>query len=290
MPERYWEDNLDFYIFRFSLKPKISDDLFKYQEPEKVMPREVWLRLYFSEPRSFEHANSLFEYVPADDISHTNPPSHLIFGELARSRMLAERTPPSEGLRPTEHESWQAAAIIIDPTEHEDGQKVAIQLKSDIGKPRAVIKSLAKAINTTFEPNVYDVHAAAVVQESSFKKWAEQHSYKVKRLTFDVAVPNMFDGASNFYDEHRKLRQDVNVSRVQTQLESDSVLKTQDNEIEEIIEYTEKGIGSVRARAVDGSKYNSKNHEKHVELDVQESEGDRKTFWSHFMTQVDRIF
>ena len=195
-----WGRIMDLYLFRLSLKERRQPDLFEETDGARI-PREHWIREYFSERRQFLHQGTQMEFVPEQP--GTPFRADLIAGWIARARTLQEWTPPDQGLTPTIHESWRVALILVDPTEHEDGQKVALEHHPDIGSARAIIKSLVNDMNRR---PPYSVDAFPIVQEASFWRFAERHAFQIRQLTFDVAVPNMFDSLDDFSDELRKLR------------------------------------------------------------------------------------
>ena len=272
---------MDLYFFRLSLKAQT--DLFTYLND--LPCREKWIRDFFGERREFTHNGNAFVFVP--EIPSPVLPSKLVVGWIARARVVQELTSPDQGLNPIRHESWRAALILIDPTEHQDGQKVALEQHPDVGRPSAILKSLVRAMTIL---DGYSVEVFPIIQEASFWRFAEKHSYKIKSLTFDVAVPNMFDGPDDFADELRKLRDRNNAHTVRTTLVSDSSLNAKAKNIASIIDYTEKGMGAVRAKAVDGSPYNSRDYMKHVKVDADRGMDAGDGFWSKLAAFLDKVF
>lgn len=272
---------MDLYFYRLSLKANI--DLFT--SLNGLPRREIWIRKFFAERREFIHNGNVFVFVPEEPRTILSP--KLIVGWIARARLVQEFTPPEQGLTPTRHESWRAALIVIDPTEHQDGQKVAIEQHPDVGKSSAIMKSLVKQM-TVF--GGYSVEVYPIIEEASFWRFAEKHSYKIKRLTFDVAVPNMFNGADDFADELRRLRDRNNAHTVRTTLVSDTSLNTRADNIAAIINYTEKGMGAIQAKAVDGTSYNSRNYTKHEKVDADRSSDIGDSFCAKIAAFLDKVF
>ncbi|MGH1417549.1 MAG: hypothetical protein ACRBCJ_01690 [Hyphomicrobiaceae bacterium] len=265
------------YYFRFSLKPVAVPDSFgALSEKGQLYSREEWLRYYFSEQREFEHQKQDFAFIPEHNIG-MNKPEHLIIGYIARPRVVAERAPPSDGFHPVEHQSWRGALIVIDPTSHKDGQKIALEHRSDIGKPISVLKSLARSMSVGDEPPPFDVQIDPIVEASSFWNFAEQNDFNINWLSFDAAPPNMFGGAGDYKDEMRMLREKNRVNRVKTTMTSDTTIDVLAGNIKEVVDYTEMGAGSIRARTADNKTYNSKNYIKQDSIDA---EYDSEDFWS----------
>jgi hypothetical protein len=282
---------MDLYLFRLSLKEKRQADAFERRDRNNQdFTRETWIRDFFSIPREFFHFGAPYIFVP-DPAGAKYLPRQLICGRIARAKMLPELTAPDAGLQPTVHRSWRAAVLIIDPTDHADGQKVAFEQSGDVGTALAVLRSLARAMNDQTSQERYSAEVFAIVEESSFWKFAEAHNYQKKILTLDVAVPNMFDGPEDFKDELKKLRDRNNAARVRTTLKSDGSLNTRAKNIAPIINYAEKGAGTVKARTVDGVPYNSQDHAKRVSIEVDQGEAERPDgLWATLSTKLGKIF
>ncbi len=239
----------------------------------------------FGSRRTFVHYRTNFVFEPERELSHPT----LIFGWLGREKVISERTSPSDGFRPTEHLGWQAAFVIIDPTEHLDGQKIAVEDDPDIGRPRAILNSLIQQFNRDPETS-YFVYVFPILSVGTFWTFAEQHREMIASITFDVAVPNMFSGVEDFQKELRALRDGENVSTVTTTLASDTALQHKTERIKEIVDYVENGGGDLSARATDGATYNTQQHEKKVQIEVEPHTRDVKKFLREIIFALDRIF
>ncbi len=86
----------------------------------------------------------------------------------------------------------------------------------------------------------------------------------------------MFGDKDDFSDELRRLRKKNNVSRVRSTLSSDGVLDVKQGNIREIVDYTEKGVGTIKATTTGKHRYNSREHAKHDKLDTEQRSPD---FW-----------
>lgn len=281
---------MELYLFRFSLKPKSQADVFERTAGDGVrFSRESWIRDFFSREQTFSHRGSRFVFVPTPP-SESGLPAPIIAGWISRPKVLRERTHPDQGLEPVERESWRAALLLVDPTAHEDGQKVALEDNPDIGAPAAVLSSLVRAMNEQSHAEPFTAQVYAIVEEASFARFAEEHGYQIKVLTFRAAVPNMFESADDFSNELRALRDKANVTHVTTTLKSDGILETSGNKITEIVEYTERGLGKVQAKAADGAIYRSQDHAAYATLDLGQPEQDEKGFFARLVQLLDKIF
>lgn len=280
---------MDLLLFRLSLKVKEPLDMFAARgEDGKILPREEWLRRFFRAERQFTHFGSSFYFVPEPGISQSAH-SRYLFGWIAREKRLLERTPPSEGLEPTEHMSWQAAFVAMDPSDHSDGQKIAVESNTAVGSPASILRSLVKAMNFISDAP-YSCDVFPIVEEASFWKFAEAHNEQIRSITFDVAAPNMFGDANDFQNELRSLRDNENVSKIKTTLESDTVLNHRTARIADIVNYTERGAGTLSATSLDGKTYNSERHQVSASVPVQHHSKGLGEFLSQIIQFVDRIF
>jgi len=177
--------------------------------------------------------------------------------------------------------------IIIDPTHHDDGQKIAFEYRNDVGGTLPILKSLAKQMQIGSDPPPFDVQIDPIVQPASFWRFAEQNNYEIKILSFEVSPPNMLGGAEDFKNEIRALRDTVRVNRLKTTLTSDTTLDVTQENIREVIDYTERGAGRVKARSVSGQSYNSNAHTAYEVVDADEGSDD---FWSKFVSWLGERF
>lgn len=247
------------------------------------------MRLFFSGEQEFAHYGSRFVFKPEEGItSFQYRPA--LFGWIAREKRVFERTPPSEGLEPTEHLSWQAIFVAIDPTEHADGQAISIESNEEIGRPKAIIRSLIKAMNDRFE-SPYFAQVFPLVSEGSFWEFAHNHGDRIKSITFDVAAPNVFNDAEDFQNEMRSLRDGENVANVRTTLESDGTLNHRTPRMDGLVTYVERGAGELLAEAVDGAKYSSSSFERRVSVPIEKPNAATvRRFLRDIATMIDRIF
>jgi hypothetical protein len=274
---------MDFYIFRVSLIHE--QNLFVSLSDGETTSREQWIRRIFSSERKFVHFGSEFLFKPENSIVSDD----LLFGWIARPKSLLERTPPEEGLHPTEHESWQAAFVIVDPTEHADGQKVAMETSQSVGKPEAILASLFKIYEQELHAP-YGAQIFAVTDEASFWGFAKSHQNRIKAVTFNVAAPNMFNDRNDFQQELRALRDKENVARVKATLESNTVLNTDSSRLRDIVDYTERGAGELSATAEDGTVYHSGEHPKKVSIKIEHHSKNESEFLRQIVGLLKDIF
>lgn len=277
-------------MFRLSLKPKRQRDVFeRKREDGSEFDRKDWLIDKFSRQFSFTHHGNEFFFVP-QNAREVGFPDDLIIGWLARDRQQTERTPPWEGLTPTEHQSWQASLLLLDPSEHADGQKLALEQRSDVGGPQPVLASLVESLNDQGPEEPFSVAVFPIIEARSFVRFANLHVGKIKVIEYDVAVPNMFNSPDDFSSELKKLRDNGNVARVKTKLESDGAIDTSASQLDEIAAHVEKGGGKIIAKTTDGERYNSDDHSVSEEIDTSGTDPETPPFWDLVRKALDRIF
>lgn len=276
------------FLFRLSLKPYRQAGIFQRRQADGAdHTRETWLRERLSQPLQFIHRQNDFYFVP--EKSETKIPNEIIVGWVARPRAVNERTPPWDGLSLTEHESWQAALVMIDPRHHEDGQKVAMEARPDVGTPESILLSLARALSPN-EQEPFSVTVFPIIEERSFASFAAAHPNSIKSITYEASVPNMFGGADDFSSEMRSLRDEANVSKVKTRLESDGTIDIERSKLSDIASHVERGGGKIKAITNDGASYNSDEHAAFADVDTAGTDPKEKSFWEKICDALDRIF
>lgn len=277
-------------IFRLSLKRKGQKDAFERVTTQgKEFTREEWLRDIFSAQFSFSHKGNKIFFVP-EKPDQTGLPDRIITGWLARDKVQNERTPPWEGLAPTEHDAWQASLFMIDPSHHEDGQKLAFEARTDVGGTAPILTSLAGYLNELGPQEPYSISVFPIIRERSFEKFVSEYPNKIKRISYDVAVPNMWTDPNDFTDELKKLRDKGNIGNVKATLESDGAINTDESQLDEIASHVEKGGGKITAKTIDGETYKSDDHAVSEDIETKDTEPESKSFWQRIGDAIDRIF
>lgn len=280
---------LRLFHFRLSLKQSAQRDVFwRKDEKGNEFTREAWLREAFSKEFTFQHRSQDVFFVPISPPMNREP--GLIFGWIARQRPVVERTPPSEGLEATLHQSWQAALLVLDPTHHEDGQKVLLEGRLEVGRPAALIASLASYLSNRSGDEPYSVEGFPIIQERSFARFAEKYPDTIQEITYDVVVPNMFGSPDDFSEELRQLRDQANVAHVHTTLKSDGAINTTASQLDEIATHVEKGGGKISARTKDGHAYKSDDYAVSDDVDTTGTDPGTPSFWERFVGLIDKVF
>lgn len=250
-----------FELFHLSLIER-EHDLFS--QLQKQPTREEWLREAFSSNFTFEHRARKFYWVP------WQPIKGLLVGRVARTHKRAHHTPPEEGAVETISDEWQGSLVLIDPAPHEDGQKVGFERDPTIGRPRSVLQSLLAHVNSLPDAP-YAIEPKPIFDENSFWAWSSAHENKLRRITFDFVVPNMWDSASNLDKELRELRS-IGVQRAKVSYEAPDEIDATSTPIKEGVDYASKGGGTVTAKAKNGDTYTSTEKTRTAKLPTTSAE------------------
>lgn len=114
-----------------------------------------------------------------------------IAGRIGRQIRTIENEPPEKGFGETIREPWQASILIIDPSNHPDGQKLAFEVRSQIGRPVSIVKSLVESINSTHD-HPYVIEANSIIDANTFWDFELHYRGKITAITFELIAPNMF--------------------------------------------------------------------------------------------------
>jgi hypothetical protein len=251
-----------FELFHLSLIER-EKDLFSHLNPPPPS-REEWLRQAFGATFTFDHRSKTFYWVPLDPIDG------LIFGHVTRTHKRAAHAPPEEGAGEIVTQEWQGSAVLIDPASHEDGQKVSFERDATIGRPRPVLQSMLAYVNAL--PGApYAIEPKPIFDENSFWQWSAAHENKLRRITFDFVVPNMWNSASNLDEELRALRE-IGVQRAKVTLDGPDEIDAKSKQVKEGVDYAAKGGGTVTAKAKNGDTYASTEDTKTAKLPTTSAE------------------
>jgi hypothetical protein len=111
----------------------------------------------------------------------------------------------------------------------------------------------------------YAIEPKPIFDENSFWQWSAAHENKLRRITFDFVVPNMWQSATNLEEELRQLRT-IGVQRAKVTYEGADEIKATSATIKEGVDYAAKGGGTVTAKATNGDTYASTEQTKTARL------------------------
>jgi hypothetical protein len=155
--------------------------------------------------------------------------------------------------------------------------------------PKAIITSFVR--NFQRDPTApYYIHVFPVVREGTFWDFSRAHNDQITSITFDVAVPNMFNNVGDFEDELRSLRDKENVAEVTSRLQSDTVLTHKTDRLVAIVDYVEKGAGELSAKASDGAEYHSSSHEVRIPVEIESHRSNPAKFLRDILSFLDKVF
>lgn len=248
-----------FELARVVLVARKQTDLFETDPPN----REEWLRNIFAQTIEFVHRRAEFTYVPIDTPENYEK---YIVGKIGRPRMVRENEPPALGLAELEREQWKAVELLIDPVAHSDGQKAAIGTDPSVGRPLALLKSLAAGINASRPAAPYVIEINSIVNAETFWKFVQENPNDITRVTFELYAPNMFGVRNNLDREMRELRDNENVHSALITLHNDDGLALNTDRVKETADYATEGGGNITARTKSGKKYSSKSRSKLITI------------------------
>lgn len=258
-------------LFHWSMIERPQLDAFERQSlgEKGRVNRETWLREVFGKKISFTHKGHQFHYAPEIDSSLDVAP--LMLGRIGRQVRVKENEGPDSALHEIQRDAWHASTLFIDARHHDHGQRVAMQYRDDIGKPLALLLSLAAQINRESPPEPYELSVAPIVDASTFWHFVEANPNAVTNVRFDLIPPNMFDGPENMDKELKELRDAEKARKIKLELENPDSLNLDTPRIHGIVDYAAQGGGDIRARAKGKKSYSSKKKIKTLRIeDVEE--------------------
>lgn len=235
-----------FTLFHFSMIP-IAQATFAMRRDDT---RETWIRYALKDAFEFDHlGGSKLYWVPQGTADEC------ILGLIQKTKIHELHEPPEMGGGEITKEEWQGAYVMVDPTHHDEGQRIAVE-NDLVGKPAALIKSLARHLNQHDEAP-YQIEIEPLWDASRFWAFASAHGNLMKRIEFDFVVPNMWSTESDLDADLRDTGNVTGAERVSVGLKSDHGVSTDNAKVRNGVDYAERGAGTLRARAMDGARFRS---------------------------------
>lgn len=252
---------MQFELFHLSLVPKAN--LFSAKEATGDIPsRESWIKTSFSKKIEFPHRREVYHFIPVDQ--KIGGSESLLIGRIGRKVSYDENTPPEQGLEDLRRDGWKACSIIIDPRKHEDGQKIAMQVRTGLGAPSSVLRSLMIFLSENVFDSPYIFEIRPLTDASGFWDFVTENEGQITSITLEFIAPNMFGIGDDMDREWESLRANEKAVRATTKIENEHGLNPRTPRVRKAVEYASKGGGSVSARTRTGKRYNSRRKSKKV--------------------------
>lgn len=266
-----------FQIFHLSLIQGEQRDLFG-----RDVSREQWLREILSRRIEFSHRQKNFFWVPKS-INEGD-----IVGIIERETPQAQHRPPEQGGGEFIGALWQGATIIIDPTHHDSGQRLAFEIDRAVGGANAILASFLQNLNRSAE-RPYTIEHKPVFDATSFWAFAERHGRRLRRVTFDFVVPNMWGAEEGLDKDLKETGKDTGAERVKVDLQSQDGIKTDSERVISGVKYSEKGGGTLTAKSLEGERFSSMREIKQTNIDDggEVRPGEEQTvFWKRLAGRI----
>lgn len=277
-----------FELFHWSMIERPQFDAFERKSlgERGRISREKWLHEVFSKKIMFMHKGHQFHYAPKIDRRLKIAP--LMMGRIGRQVRVKENEGPEGALDDIQRDTWHASTLFVDARHHEHGQRVAMQYRDDIGKPLALLLSLAAQVNRESPPEPYELSVAPIIDASTFWHFVGANPNAVTNVRFDLIPPNMFDGPENMDKELKGLRDAEKARKIKLELENPDSLNLDTKRIRGIVDYAAQGGGDISARAKGNKRYSSKKKIKHHSIaDAEDPQS--STALAELLTNAKRI-
>ena len=252
-----------FHFFHLSLIERTYVSLFA----DDLQSREDNLRHVLSDNFQFSHRNKSFSWVAKDESRD------YIIGMIQRKIDHTHHRPPEEGGDEITEPDWQGAIVIIDPRTHDSGQVVLFEEDRRLGKSGAILTSMFKHINAQASIK-YLIHCKPIFDGQTFWSFAEAHGNKVQRISFKFIVPNMWGTTSALEKELRDTAKTTGADSVDVTFHGSDGVSTDTDRVSQGVEYSERGGGSITARAKSGETYSSIGKTKSEKVEEEDVAGE----------------
>ncbi len=244
-----------FTLFHLSLTPRQPDLFVRFEGT-----REDWLRQSLQDPFELASPTGPLHWVPLQS------DSEVIIGLIQRTRRHIRHKSPEEGGAEVSDAEWQGAYLLLDPRSHDDGQKAAVE-RDLVGRPTALLKALVESVN--LRPAApYHINVEPLFDGERFWHFSAKHLNKLRWITFEFVVPNMWDVANDLEEDLKETGKETGAQRVTVSFQSQDGVSTDTKKIKEGVSYVERGSGSLKAKSLTGERFNSADTSRTTIVDV----------------------
>jgi hypothetical protein len=250
------------------------------------LSRTKFISKIFSERWDFEHYGTTMVYlpIPPEDVNG----DIFCFGRVGKLVTDHVNDGPEAMFAPASRQSWRAANVAVDTRDFDDGQKVAMQVRTDVGKPLAVLNSLVQHINAEHPDSGWLISVNSVAKVASFWQAIEDNKGAITRAEFTYVTPNVLGIRSKLNQRLKEYRENENAKEVSVTLtDPKGNLKLESQEVKDSVEYISEGGGSARLKVGRQVVFDSKDTDKAEDvqsddvLEMHDKEG-RLSYISRF--------
>jgi hypothetical protein len=192
----------------------------------------------------------------------------LLLFKYAVNRSIVRET---DSFTEEELENWPSFLVVI--WNHPEKQYLLIEERrtafQHVETPTEAIKN---SINKELEKNQLRIHIEPLFDKEEFWKIIERYKGKISSVNFELITPNMANISSSLSEELKEVAKKTNTSTTNIVLESDpssSLNIDHDNsQIEGLVDYSSKGGGNIRIKAIGIKKmFQTTKTKKGIEID-----------------------
>lgn len=232
--------------------------------------RQEYLSTIFSDSIEFTHRGVDMVYVPIR--KEADEDATFIFGRIGRKVRTVENSGPEESFEFSEHVSWRAANLVLDTSSDPDGQKIAMQDRVEVGRPLAIISSLASHVNSVNINSGWHLNVNAVTERQSFWDAVEKYKGQITRAEFSYVTPNVLGIRSELNKRLKQYREQENAQQVTvTLLEPRGNLNLDTQEVKDAVDYISEGGGTAKLKAGKEVIFDSEDTDKAVNSEVDDA-------------------
>lgn len=260
------------YLRVFALEVEVPPILVASGSAPSFRTRAEYLQETFSKKIEFEHWAKTFVYMPigVDPVEE---------GAICSGRIGAQKTSninagPEEFFEPDTVTNWLASNFLLDTRDFNDGQKIAMQNRSDVGKPLSILSSLIKHINEANPDAGWELAVNSITEKTTFWQAVDEYSGQITRAEFKYATPNVLGLRSAINSTLKNYKDHENANQVSVTLENKTGgLKLDSQEVKDAVEYTSEGGGSTKLKVGVKTVYDSEEDEKAVTFEADDQLG-----------------
>jgi len=197
---------MNFQYFRFFLSP-IQGNLFSQLDDSRVNSiQEVFKTDFDGKYRGVSYTVKFINQY--DDIFHL---------KIAKHTSIKRNKSPEENFETELMEHWPYVNMLVSPLKeinNDYGQIIAVEHKANIvDNPTSLLRDWADSKNFKLQEYGYAFSINPITQKESFWNIVKKYQNQIEEVTFEYAMPNLFNTNDVLEDELKNANKNLNASK-----------------------------------------------------------------------------
>lgn len=235
---------MNFQYFRFFLSPVQGNLLSQLDNSRINSIQEVFKTDFDGKYRGMSYTVRFINQY--DDIFHL---------KIAKHTSIKRNKSPEENFETELMEHWPYINMLVSPLKeinNDYGQIIAIEHKSSIlDNPTTLLRDWADSKNVKLQEYGYALSINPITQKESFWNIVNKYKNQIEEVTFEYAMPNLFNTNDTLEEELKNANKDFNASKATISFSNKAgFLNLSENNtlLKQSAEYVDNGGGNFKIK------------------------------------------